>query len=185
MISERNRGALASRKLLGAKLGNPTNAGQAAAAGRDVQAKSADRFAEPVKPMIAALQKSGVTSLRSIAIALNNRGVRTARGGVASVECPQRVGEIGRAFSSRRFIGGNYRRSLGVAPLLLLGPGPGLDRGMGGCGAWQARAIRRPQGLSPAFAVACAPVPWRPIRTICLRLRTWSRAIRTRRCTRC
>jgi DNA invertase Pin-like site-specific DNA recombinase len=81
MISERTRGALASRKLLGAKLGNPTNAGQAAAAGRDVQAKSADRFAETVMPMIAALQKSGVTSLRSIAIVLNNRGVRTARGG--------------------------------------------------------------------------------------------------------
>ena len=81
MISERTRGALASRKLLGAKLGNPTNAGQAAAAGRDVQAKSADRFAETVMPMIAALQKSGVISLRSIAIALNNRGVRTARGG--------------------------------------------------------------------------------------------------------
>ena len=31
--------------------------------------------------MIASLQKAGVTSLRGIAIALNNRGVRTARGG--------------------------------------------------------------------------------------------------------
>jgi DNA invertase Pin-like site-specific DNA recombinase len=81
MISERTRGALASRKLQGTKLGNPTSAGQAAAAGRDVQAKSADRFAETVMPMIAALQKSGVTSLRGIAIALDNRGVRTARGG--------------------------------------------------------------------------------------------------------
>ena len=32
-------------------------------------------------PIIVSLQKSGVTSLRGIAIALNNRGIRTARGG--------------------------------------------------------------------------------------------------------
>jgi DNA invertase Pin-like site-specific DNA recombinase len=80
-ISERTRSALASRKLQGTKLGNPTNAGQAAAAGRDVQTRAADRFAETVKPMISALQKSGVTSLRGLAISLNSRGVRTARGG--------------------------------------------------------------------------------------------------------
>src|SRR3954470_20335114 len=77
MISERTRGALASRKLQGAKLGNPTNAGQAAAAGRTVQVKSADRFAGTVLPTISALQKAGIISLRGIAIALNNRGVRT------------------------------------------------------------------------------------------------------------
>ena len=40
-----------------------------------------DQFAETVLPIIASLQKAGVTSLRGIAIALNNRGVRTARGG--------------------------------------------------------------------------------------------------------
>ena len=80
-ISERTRSALASRKLQGTKLGNPTSAGQAAAVGRDVQVKSADRFAETVMPMILSLQKTGVTSLRGIALALNNRGVRTARGG--------------------------------------------------------------------------------------------------------
>jgi DNA invertase Pin-like site-specific DNA recombinase len=80
-ISERTRSALASRKLQGKKLGNPTNAGRAAAAGREVQVKSADRFAESVLPMILSLQRSGVTSLRGIVIALNGRGVRTARGG--------------------------------------------------------------------------------------------------------
>jgi hypothetical protein len=31
-------------------------------------------------PFIASLQKSGVTSLRGMAIALDNRGIRTARG---------------------------------------------------------------------------------------------------------
>jgi DNA invertase Pin-like site-specific DNA recombinase len=80
-ISDRTRAALASRKLLGTKLGNPTNAGTAAAAGRDVQMRSADSFAETVLPIIASLKKSGVTSYRGIAIALNGRGVRTARGG--------------------------------------------------------------------------------------------------------
>jgi hypothetical protein len=55
--------------------------GKSAALGRDVQTRAADRFAETVLPMIVSLQKSGVTSLRGIAIALNNRGVRTARGG--------------------------------------------------------------------------------------------------------
>ena len=80
-ISERTRSALASRKLQGTKLGNPTSAGQAAATGRDVQTRAADRFAESVIPIIASLRKSGVTSLRALAIALNNRGIRTARGG--------------------------------------------------------------------------------------------------------
>jgi DNA invertase Pin-like site-specific DNA recombinase len=80
-ISERTRSALASRKLQGTKLGNPTSAGEAAAAGRDVQTRAADRFAETIIPIIKSLQKSGVTSLRRIAIALNTRGVRTARGG--------------------------------------------------------------------------------------------------------
>ena len=32
-------------------------------------------------PVIRAIQATGVTSLRGIAIALNDRGVRTARGG--------------------------------------------------------------------------------------------------------
>jgi DNA invertase Pin-like site-specific DNA recombinase len=80
-ISERTRSALASRKLQGTKLGNPTSAGQAAAAGRDAQTRTADRFAAAIMPTIASLQKSGVTSLRGIAVALNSRGVRTARGG--------------------------------------------------------------------------------------------------------
>jgi DNA invertase Pin-like site-specific DNA recombinase len=81
MISERTRSALASRKLQGTKLGNPTSAGQAAAAGREIQTRAADQFAKSIRPMIASLRKAGVTSLRGLATALNNRGVRTARGG--------------------------------------------------------------------------------------------------------
>ena len=57
------------------------------AAGHDVQTRGAQRFAETVMPMITALQRSGVTSLRGIALVLNGRGVRTALAGdLAGVE---------------------------------------------------------------------------------------------------
>ncbi|WP_095081913.1 recombinase family protein [Mesorhizobium sophorae] len=81
LISERTKAALASRKTNGAKLGNQTNSAEAAAKGRAVSISEADRFAETVLPIIASIQRSGITSLRGLAIALNNRGVRTARNG--------------------------------------------------------------------------------------------------------
>jgi DNA invertase Pin-like site-specific DNA recombinase len=80
-ISERTRAALAARKERGTKLGNPRNARDAAATGRQAQVHSAVEFATGVLPIIASLQKAGVTSYRGIAAALNGRGVRTARGG--------------------------------------------------------------------------------------------------------
>jgi DNA invertase Pin-like site-specific DNA recombinase len=80
-ISERTRTALAGRKERGAKLGNPSNAIHAAAAGRNAQVIAAVQFAETVLPTISSLRKAGVTSLRGLAAALNGRGVRTARGG--------------------------------------------------------------------------------------------------------
>jgi DNA invertase Pin-like site-specific DNA recombinase len=80
-ISERTRAALAARKERGTKLGNPRNAGRAAEAGREAQVIAAEQFAGTVLPIIAGLQKTGVTSYRGIASALNGRGVRTARGG--------------------------------------------------------------------------------------------------------
>jgi len=80
LIGERTRAALAARKAQGARLGNPTNAGAAAAAGRRAQRSEADQFAANVVPIIATVRASGVTDLRGIAQALNDRGVRTARG---------------------------------------------------------------------------------------------------------
>jgi hypothetical protein len=73
--------ALASRKITGIKLGNPTNTAEAAAKGRKISIEEADRFAQTVLPIIESIQQSGITSLRGLAIALNNRGVRTARNG--------------------------------------------------------------------------------------------------------
>jgi hypothetical protein len=57
----------------------------AVAKGRQVSLAGADRFASQVLPVITSFQQSGVTSLRQLAIALNNRGVRTARGGKRQV----------------------------------------------------------------------------------------------------
>ena len=80
LISERTKAALASRRT-GIKLGNPTNTAEAAAKGRKMSIEEADRFAQTVLPIIASIQRSGITGLRGLAIALNNRGVRTARNG--------------------------------------------------------------------------------------------------------
>jgi DNA invertase Pin-like site-specific DNA recombinase len=81
MISERTVAALASRRSHGARLGNPVNANAAAAKGRATSLREADRFAATVIPIVQSIRQSGVTSLRGIAVALNNRGIRTARGG--------------------------------------------------------------------------------------------------------
>jgi DNA invertase Pin-like site-specific DNA recombinase len=72
-ISERTRAALAARKESGTKLGNRRNAGDAAAAGRQSQVEAAGQFAATLLPIIASLQKAGVTSYRGIAAALNIR----------------------------------------------------------------------------------------------------------------
>jgi DNA invertase Pin-like site-specific DNA recombinase len=81
LISERTRSALAVRKARGARLGNPTNAAAALAVGRRALTQEADAFAANVLPIIDALQRSGITDLRGLASALNQRGIRTARGG--------------------------------------------------------------------------------------------------------
>ena len=65
----------------GPRPGNPTNTAEPAAKGREVSIRESERFAATVLPIIESIRGSGVTSLRGIAIALNNRGVRTARGG--------------------------------------------------------------------------------------------------------
>jgi DNA invertase Pin-like site-specific DNA recombinase len=81
LIGERTRSALAARKAQGAILGNRHNALTAAAAGRAIQVAEADQFAANILPIVNSVRASGVTDLRGIAQALNDRGVRTARGG--------------------------------------------------------------------------------------------------------
>lgn len=62
-------------------MGNRSNVAEAAARGRKVQKAEAAAFSANVLPIIETLRASGVRALRSLAATLNNRGVRTARGG--------------------------------------------------------------------------------------------------------
>ena len=81
LVGERTRAALAERRKVGVRLGNPVNSTEAAALGRRIQAADADRFAANVLPVIASLRAAGITDLRGLAAALDARGIPTARGG--------------------------------------------------------------------------------------------------------
>jgi DNA invertase Pin-like site-specific DNA recombinase len=80
LISERTKAALAVKKASGAKLGNPRNIALAGAAGRITQTTTADEFAAALLPIVNAIRATGVRSLEAISRALNDRGVRPARG---------------------------------------------------------------------------------------------------------
>jgi DNA invertase Pin-like site-specific DNA recombinase len=80
LIAGRTKSALAAAKAKGVRLGNPNidaARDQAVAAIKT----EADRAAGNVLPIIAEIRKSGATTLRAIAEALNARGVPTPRGG--------------------------------------------------------------------------------------------------------
>ena len=86
-ISKRTREALAAAKRRGTRLGNPNGAAALRRARRGNAASlaairtRADAHAADLKPIIDALRHEGVTSLGGLALALNERGVLTPRGG--------------------------------------------------------------------------------------------------------
>ena len=84
-ISERTKAALAEAKARGRKLGwaipsRKAEQRQAARKGAEVRKARADAFAANVLPLVNELLGSGM-SLRQVAATLNERGVKTARGG--------------------------------------------------------------------------------------------------------
>jgi DNA invertase Pin-like site-specific DNA recombinase len=81
LISDRTKAALAAKKAAGAKLGNPQNAAQAAKVGRTVQVTAADAFVASLLPVIHGIRSSGANTLEAVTQALNQRGIRSARGG--------------------------------------------------------------------------------------------------------
>lgn len=81
LISERTRAALAVKKANGGKLGNPRNLLNAGNVGRSMQVAAADRFAADLVPVLHAIQVASATTLETICLALNQRGIRSARGG--------------------------------------------------------------------------------------------------------
>src|SRR5262249_43923213 len=81
LISERTRAALAAKKAQGGKLGNPTNLAAAGSIGRKALIAGADEFAANIVPIVRSIQAAGPIGMVTIANELNNRGIRTARGG--------------------------------------------------------------------------------------------------------
>lgn len=81
LIGERTRAALARKKAQGALLGNRTNLPEARIKAAGSTRRLAASFAANVLPVIHQIEATGATSYRAIAAALNDRGVRTARGG--------------------------------------------------------------------------------------------------------
>lgn len=82
LIADRTRAALAQKKAQGTVLGNRTNLRDAQAKGVATNRKAADAFAANVLPILKQIQATGATTHRAVAQALNERGVRTARGGI-------------------------------------------------------------------------------------------------------
>ena len=80
MISERTKAALAAAKRRGQRLGNPGII-EVAKRGRAVLKANARRFAANVRPIIDEIMRAGATSHNAIAAKLNERNVKTARGG--------------------------------------------------------------------------------------------------------
>jgi len=79
-ISERTKAALAAAKRRGVRLGNP-NLPKAAKRGTAAVKANARRFAANIRPIIDEIMAAGATSHNAIAAKLNERNVRTARGG--------------------------------------------------------------------------------------------------------
>jgi DNA invertase Pin-like site-specific DNA recombinase len=85
LISERTKAALAAAKKRGKRLGNP-NLPEAAKRGVAALKANAREFAANVRPIIEEIMRAGATSHNAIAVKLNERNVRTARGGVCQPE---------------------------------------------------------------------------------------------------
>jgi hypothetical protein len=74
MIGKRTREALQAAKARGVKLGSPVLAAARPIAVAALKAE-ADRQAANILPIIEQIKRSGATTLRSIAEALNARGI--------------------------------------------------------------------------------------------------------------
>ena len=81
LIGERTKAALAAKRAAGASLGNPRNLAHAGCLGRAALARAADQFASSLTPLVQAIRDTGALTLASMAIELNQRGIRSARGG--------------------------------------------------------------------------------------------------------
>jgi DNA invertase Pin-like site-specific DNA recombinase len=82
LIAARTKAALRAVKDRSVTLGNPRLA-QARAVANSRKKAEADQTTSEVMPVIESIRQAGATSLRAIAAALQARGIRTPRGGMA------------------------------------------------------------------------------------------------------
>jgi hypothetical protein len=78
------KAALQAAKARGVRLGNPANLSRrdvGAAHGKATQTAKADAREADLMPIVAEIRADGMTSLRQLANGLNERGIRTPRGG--------------------------------------------------------------------------------------------------------
>jgi DNA invertase Pin-like site-specific DNA recombinase len=80
LISERTKAALKAAKARGTKLGNP-RLGEARERAKAALKAAADQFAANVAPIIREMVRNDAMSNSAIAAKLNERNVKTARGG--------------------------------------------------------------------------------------------------------
>jgi hypothetical protein len=78
-LISRTEAALA-RKANGGRLGDTRNIAHAGELGREVEVSAADEFAEKILPAVNATRLAGAKTLDAISCALNEQGIRTARG---------------------------------------------------------------------------------------------------------
>ena len=74
---------IAKAKARGTVWGNPKPSRRSAKLGREAVKANARRFAANVRPIIDDIMRGGATSHNAIAAKLNERNVRTARGGIS------------------------------------------------------------------------------------------------------
>ena len=80
LISERTKSALAAAKRRGVKLGGSKNPEERVAVMVAGAKRAKDEFAAKVRPIIAEIRSTGVSTLQGIADCLNRRGIATRTG---------------------------------------------------------------------------------------------------------
>jgi hypothetical protein len=78
---QRTKAALAAKKAAGARLGNPRNLTYAGQVGRAALIDVADEFAADLTPLLETIRANGAITLASMAMELDRRGIKPARGG--------------------------------------------------------------------------------------------------------
>lgn len=79
LISERTRAGMAAAKRRGIRMGNPRPQ-RAVSLAVEANQRRATEFAGRLQPVLAEIKKTGITSLREIAVCLNRRGFKTPNG---------------------------------------------------------------------------------------------------------